>query len=494
MTRASFWKRELLALTTVAENYDAVRDGAHGALEATFDAGSPGGDGDLVRRSMLTVACQAVSSAATFLRVVLLARVCTSAEVGLYAMSFTAVMLMFVTHERLIESSYLVAVHRREAAGRRRLLGSTLVFSLCFAALGAVAIGVVALGAAAIGEFGWLNSGDAMAKALLATALATPPIVVRELARSVAFAHFDVVTATVVDVATFVVQAIMLVAFWQAGVLNVETTYLAIGVSSLAGCLWWAFRWRDRWTLVPAQFADDWREMWSFSRWLLAARVLGQGSRFIMPWIVAAYLGAAGAGVLATCITLVGLSWIFVRGINNYFRPMAVYAFHHGGGPAVRQAVWRTSWIFAGLLGTLCVLYAVAGDWLFELAYGSRPAEVWLVVLLQGVNTLAASLAIAPTNGLAAIDRPQANLWIEGLTFVVTAALAPVLVPVYGLAGASAAMLAGNVLGAGLAFVIFEAELRRLAGATPMAAPPAARGAVPRPAGSGAVPLAKTTS
>jgi O-antigen/teichoic acid export membrane protein len=483
--------REDWKLTTLDNAYDAALDDGDTAPEVAASLGSPGGGGDQLRRSVLTVACQAVSSATTFFRMVLLARVCSSAEVGLYAMSFTAVLLMFVSHERLIESSYLVAVHRRRDGSQRSLLGSAIVFSMCFAVLGAVFVALVAGGAALLGGLGWLESSGPMATALLATALATPPIVLREMTRSVAFAHFDVANATIIDVATLIVQAGLLVVFWQMNALNVETTYVAIAVSSLVGCLWWAYSWRGHWVVERDRLGADWREMWSFSRWLLAARVLGQGSRFIMPWVVAAYLGAAGAGVLATCLTLVGLSWIFVRGINNYFRPAAVYAFHHGGGPAVRRAVWRTSWIFGGLLGALCIVYAVAGDWLFELAYGSRPDEVWLVIVLQGINTLASSLAIAPTNGLAAIDRPRPNLWIEGLTFVVTAALAPVLVPTYGLAGASVAMLAGNVVGAIAAFAFFESELRRL-DAEPDA-PPTISGRPSRAANAVNVPLINST-
>lgn len=448
-------------MKALSESYDV-----ESAAEAAPDPFAPGvaaDDGRLILRGgTLTVASQAISSGTTFLRMVLLARVCSEEVVGLYAMAFTGVMLLFTAHERLIESGYLVAVHRRRDAGQQALLGSTIVFSLWFSTIGAIAIAIAGVGAALLGWAGWLDASSAMASALLAAAIMTPPIVFRELARSAAFAHFELMTATVIDVVTLVVQAALLLLFWQTGWLGVETTYLAIGASSLVACLWWAYEWRDRWTVVRSQLADDWREVWAFTRWLLAARMLGQGSRFIMPWIVAAYLGAAGAGVLAICLTLVGLSYLFVRGVNNYFRPRTVYAFYHGGGPAVRAEVRRTSWIYFALLGGLCLVYAVAGDLLVESVVGHPVPNAWLTIVILGAGTLATSLALAPTNGLSAIDRPQANIWIEGLTFVATAVLAPILVPLYGLAGAAMAMLVGNTVGAVVAYVAFERELARL--------------------------------
>lgn len=419
-------------------------------------------EGGSLRGGALTIASQAVSSATTFLRMVLLARVCSDTDVGMYAMAFTAIGLLWVVHERLIESGYLVGMHRRSRAERGPWLGSTIVYSLWFSLAGAIAIALAGLGAAALGRAGWLESSEAMAGALLAAAVVSPAMVFRELARSISFAHFDIVNAAVVDVVTLLVQAALLAAFWQTGTLNVETAYLSVGVSSLAACLWWVYQWRDRWTIQQSRLGADWREMWSFSRWLLMARLLGQGSRFIMPWIVAAALGAAGAGVLAICVTLVGFSFIFVRGVNNYFRPRTVYAFYQGGGSEVWRMVVKTSWIYFALLSGLCLVYAVAGDWLFELAYGRRNPDAWFVTLMLGMGTVATSMAMCATNGLAAIDRPRANVWIEGLTFLATAALALPLTPLFGLAGAAVAMLAGNIVGAMAAYAAFARELKSL--------------------------------
>lgn len=434
------------------------------ALEGFPGAALMVGGRAAVRSGVLTIASQAISSGATFLRMVLLARVCSEAQVGVYAMAFTGIGLLWVVHERLIETGYLAGVHRRSALEQRSLLGSTVVFSLWFSVVGALVIALAGIGAAVLGWTGWLTASGPMASALLATALVTPPVVFRELARSISFAHFDIANAAIVDAMTLVVQVFVLAALWQTGTLGVETAYFAFGASSLIACLWWAYQWHDRWTIERSILKAHWLEIWSFSRWLLVARLFGQGSRFIMPWIVAASLGAAGAGVLAICVTLVGLSYIFIRGVNNYFRPRTMYAFHHGGAPAVRRTVIQTSWVYCGMLGAICVVYAVAGDWLYQLADGHRHPEARAITLLLGLGTLATSLALSATNGLSAIDRPRPNVWIEGLTFAATAACAVPLTNYFGLLGAAWAMLIGNAVGALVALLSFERELRRLDG------------------------------
>ncbi len=411
-------------------------------------------------QGVLTVLCQAVSSATTLLRMVLLMRVVGSEQVGLYSMAMTPILLAFAVQERLIESSYLVYAYRRTGVALRSWLGNSIVISLSFCGVATLLTLLWALGCIAWGMSRGEASTQHLGLALLAATLVMAPTTFREFARSVSFAHFDIVSATIIDFTTLLVQVALLGACWWFGVVNVTTCFLALGVSSLIACGWWLVRMRPSFVVERAALAADVREMWNFSKWLVLARTLGQGSRFIMPWIVWCYLGEAAAGVLATCITLVGLSWIFVRGVNNYFRPIAVRAFLSGGAPAVRSAVRHTSWVFLLLCGGLCGLYFVVGDKLFALVYGPGPQEVWLLVLLMGVNTLLTSLAIAATNGLAAIERPQGNTWIEGLTFAVTAATAPWLTLHYGLAGAAWAMLLGNLVGAISAYWLFERELR----------------------------------
>jgi O-antigen/teichoic acid export membrane protein len=222
---------------------------------------------------------------------------------------------------------------------------------------------------------------------------------------------------------------------------------------------------------VRQEMLPDWRAMWAYSRWLLASRALGQGSRVLMPWLVAWYLGVDGAGVLAACVTLVGLSWIFVRGVNNYFRPVAVWAFQQDGAQALRLAVMRPTLFFTMFLGGLCLVYAFAGDWLYLQVFGEQRPGVWVILSLQGLVTLAISLVAVATNGLAAIDRPRSTLWIEGASMIATIVCALALIPNYALVGASLAMLLGSTASAAVAFWLLRRELEELGRLPPRSTP-----------------------
>ena len=82
-----------------------------------------------------------------------------------------------------------------------------------------------------------------------------------------------------------------------------------------------------------------------------------------MPWIV---LWAADKIVVshwAACLGLVGGSWIFIRGVTNYLRPLTISAYAKDGPAAMVRVVWLGIGLFlvilgsiAGVLGFLCFI------------------------------------------------------------------------------------------------------------------------------------------
>ena len=76
------------------------------------------------------------------------------------------------------------------------------------------------------------------------------------------------------------------------------------------------------------------------------------------------------------------------------------------------------------------------------------PADAGAVTSILAANVLAVGLAIVGSNGLAAIGRPDGNLWGELGTLLVTLLAAIILVPNWQMHGAAWAMLFGNVAGA----------------------------------------------
>lgn len=411
-------------------------------------AAAPGGPRRAVRRivasrgarqGVLALVDQCLASATTFLTMTILARSCTQDEVGIFSLCFSMVLFACMIQERTLSAPYLMFAHQRRGEAAATLLGSTLVHQSILA----VAVVVVEWG-----YFGYLLETEGfstMAASVLALTLVTLPVMLRDFVRSVSFAHLRMSGAILVDGVVSVLQLGTLAALAAWGTVTIPKAFLAMGVACVFAAAAWLLTKRHPLAIRREQIRLDWRHHWGYARWLVFGRLFGNGSRLFMPWIVAGMLGLSSAGVLAACVTLAGLSWVFVRGMNNLLQPRAVRAYHHGGKVALLRELWRTAIFYVVFLGGMCVVYVFAGRWLLQILFGEGFTDGAPALVMLGLNTLATGLAMTSSNGLAALERPKGNFLGEGATFLLTIGLAFPLIRAFGIAGAAAALVAGAV-------------------------------------------------
>ena len=120
----------------------------------------------------------------------------------------------------------------------------------------------------------------------------------------------------------------------------------------------------------------DWLHNWSFGKWALAGKLLGETTPYIIPWIVAAVHGTAVTGVLAICVTLVGFSNLFVSGLSNYLTPRAATAYAQAGSEELLRVLRKFALLFVAALSALCLLYFTLGETLAVFVYGDAYAGV----------------------------------------------------------------------------------------------------------------------
>ncbi len=113
----------------------------------------------------------------------------------------------------------------------------------------------------------------------------------------------------------------------------------------------------------------DWRRNWSFGKWALTSQLTGLAF-YLLPWILAAVHGEAETGELAACGTLVGLSNLFVIGLNNFLMPKAAQAFTRQGSHALGGVLRKATLWSVAVLGSLCVVVLFAGNWWPATLYG----------------------------------------------------------------------------------------------------------------------------
>ena len=114
---------------------------------------------------------------------------------------------------------------------------------------------------------------------------------------------------------------------------------------------------------------------------------------------------------------------MFLTGVNNFIQPRTVQAFQLGGRELVWKSLFQTIYLFCIVLGVVWLVFHFFGGELLGRIYGPPYADAGAVTSILAANVLAVGLAIVGSNGLAAIGRPDGNLWGELGTLLVTLAM-----------------------------------------------------------------------
>ncbi len=409
-----------------------------------------------MRQGILALVDQCLASATTFLTMMILARACSQDELGIYSLCFSIVLFACVMQERSLSAPYLAFVHQHQGESAVRLLGSTFVHQAILAALISLCLFLYA------GILIIKDGFTTMSTSTLVIGIAVPMMMLRDFIRSISFAHLQLSSALLVDGLVFLLQISGLAALWFFVGLTIPCVFLIIGTACFLASAIWLFRRPLPLTIRWGEVRSDWRNHWHYARWLVFGRLLGNGSRICMPWIVAALLNLSAAGVLAACGTLAGISWVFVRGMNNLLQPRTVRAFHNRGPAALKRELVRTAVLYCVVLGGMALAFLVIGEWLLVLLFGKEFGWATAALVLLGFNSLLTGLAMTSSNGLAALQRPKGNFLGEAATFAVTVVSAIPLVLAYGITGAAIAMVAGSLASFVVMTAILRYELRQI--------------------------------
>ena len=384
---------------------------------------------------------QAVVSGTNFLTTLILARSCSQDELGVYSLAWTVVLFLAAAQGNLISVPYTMYCHRHKGAAGAGYAGSTLMHQLitslvamaCF--LGMDTLLSAGVGPAELRPAAWVLLG------------AIPFILLREYARRFTFAHLALATAVTIDLVVAALQLGSLLVLRRYQLLSAATAYGAMGVACVVACVcWWLlnnqpirFR-RDR-------FSMDWWRNWSFGRWALTSQLTGLAF-YVLPWILASVHGQAETGEFAACGTLVGLSNLFVMGLNNFLMPKAAQAYTQRGPHALRSVLRKATVWSVAVLGAMCAAMFFVGNLLAGAVYGAEYGDTGPLVVMLALATFTDALGLTASTGLWAMDRPSLSLIGDVVQLVVTLGTALWLVSPWGAFGIAVAMTVGRAAGA----------------------------------------------
>lgn len=391
------------------------------------------------RRGALTLADQAIVSGTNFLTVLLIGRACAPAELGLYVLGFTILILVTQVQQSLVAVPLTIFSAGASDARRRDLWGAGLVLWLAISFVTSVSLAASALVASSY------SFESSIAHVLGVLAITTPLILLREFARRVELARLQPVRALILDTLSSCLQLGTLGAAFWTGELSSMTAHVILGVACAVVALGWLWSVRRDFGIHSEQLRADMGRYLRLGRWLVGANLVFVANVYMMQWMLWFSRGATATGLWAAAATLVDLSNPFILGMGNLFGPQAAHTYAAQGVGALRSVVIRFVFFVGATMASYAVLLSLLADhlltWLFRPEFAQQGALVALLSLAAFIQSLGMPLGDA----LSTIRRPQLNLLAGLLALVVTIICTVALLPSYGLMGSAAALLAGNV-------------------------------------------------
>ncbi len=407
----------------------------------------------LLKKSTLSVLDQGVVSGTSFATSVLLGRMVSQEELGIYYLALSVFYFARGIQEQVVSAPYMIYCGRKQGPELALYAGSTLLHQ-CIVMLVTVVALLMALAAGA------LSSGVQNAFWLLV--VAAPLLLVREFARQMSFAHLDITRATLLDIAAAVLQFLALIFLAITGQLTIFNTLATLAITSGLATIGWFATSRQGMIARTGAAMRDWLFNWQFARWALASQLLASTTPYVMPWVVAVTHGEAQTGMLGACTTLVGLSSTFLQGVCNFLSPQAAQAYARGGLADLRSVLIKTAVLFAATLGTFAVLGFVVGEQVAVLVFGPQFAGAGLIIGVLSLSVLANSFGATAGNGLWAMERPRANFVADLISLGVVVVATVTLVPTLGPLGAAISTLLGTSTDAAVRIWILRNAMREL--------------------------------
>jgi len=315
------------------------------------------------REGYLASIDQAVISLANFLATVILARMVSPTELGVYGVGFTSLRLV-----RSIQEGIVIQPVNTFGAGMdlplfRRYVTSTSLIQMIFA--------LFSSGAAAIG--GWILTrmgNDVAGPALFSLWFAFLFWQLQEHLRRMLYTRGDVFNAVLNTTLANGIRLGVLVWWAVRGQLTGIGGLNAIAWGSLAALIPGLWQTRSFWTKDFGNLRDTWRKNWGFGRWILGGTIANWVSVEFYPILTAGMISFAAAGAYRALQNLVAPIHMLLRATDTFLTPRAARLYTTSGRKALNHNLSLT-YLMAGIpiLGLLfiAVLFPIP---LLRLLYG----------------------------------------------------------------------------------------------------------------------------
>lgn len=399
---------------------------------------------------------QVLVSGGTFLLTLVVARHVSLSDFAAYGLCMTMVLFASAMHRAyLTQPMALELVGSDPADGGERLKAvlalQALAWPLVYGVFGLMALRYL----------------PSQAVALAATGLCAS-FLLQETVRRVLFAQGLMQRVTLMDGLAYGGQllAVLAVGHLVQGPAPVTWVLMAASVPFLVSAMvayaslsaeMRAARWHGRAGLRAAA-TQHWRE----SRWICFSQIFMFGSFMLVPFQIAEWGKPIWvAQYNATASILNGLN-VIRQALGNHLPIEAARQFKTGGATALQRHLGRAAWAVLALAGLIVLVLVLGGDLLVTGLFGARFQEAAAVLPHAAFGPLVGMLSLVSQAGGLAIGRTEQIFWSYVAGTIASFALAPWLIPSFGLLGAVWVSNVGVLVPTLWHVVVFRRQLSRL--------------------------------
>jgi len=411
-------------------------------------------------RSGLSVMDQGVSSSASFLVNLCLARWLDSEAYGAFAVAFATLAFLSYFHSALLlEPMSIVGPAKYSLRMVSYFVIQLRLHCVLTALLSAILLTVVAIMAAAGIE-------TKLLAAITGSALALPFLMLFWLARRMCYLVARPALALWGSIGYLVLVGLGLLVLRNGRVLGSFSALVLMGAAGIPPVLFllWqlgifggnseSFLWRE--AIL---------ENWKYGRWLIASWMLLAASSQAQTYIVAGLMGLGAAGILrALQIPSLVMTQI-VTAFGLMMLPSMATEFGLGHIDALRKKAMLTTGFLTVLSLANAALLWVSAKPIEHLLYGGRYSSyAWLIPALALVPVLT-GFAMGLTMALRACQKPHFELLANAVAAPIGLGTAIIFIKMWGLGGAAVSLLLGYTASAAvfLASFINSTHSRKMA-------------------------------
>jgi len=319
--------------------------------------------GEAARGGYLAAIDQGMISVSNFLATLILARIASPTELGVYGVGFTALRLIRALQDGITVQPLNTFGAGMDQPGWQRYVSATGVMQLILAL--ATALTAALLGCLLI-KLGNDTAGPAMFSLWSAFLFWQ----LFEFIRRALYTRNRVQLALLNSTISNIIRlSIML--WWAAqGQLNGVTSISAIAIGSLAALVPGIWQTRSDWSFRDLKLLQTWNKNWRFGKWILGSSTSSWLAIEFYPVLTAGIVNFAAVGAYRALQNLVAPILVLIRASDTYMTPRAAKIYDQSGLSALTRLLQKTYLILSIPITGLLVVALLFPEQLLYLLYG----------------------------------------------------------------------------------------------------------------------------